>query len=90
MAEFVGTLALAAESYLWRQYTWFGAEKCNYTARALARRCKDNSMDSELQMEDQLGLLIMRTGLECIHSSAEVELNINKAELKRLRTKQIE
>ena len=39
-AESVGRLTLAAESSLWRQYTWFGAEKCNYTARALARRCK--------------------------------------------------
>ena len=80
-------MALAAEGY--GANTWFGAEKSYYTARALARRCKDNSMDSELQMEDQLGLLIMRTGLECIHSSAEVKLSMNKADFKGLRTKQI-
>ena len=29
----------------------------------LLEDAKDNSMDSELQMEDQLGLLIMRTEL---------------------------
>ena len=29
-----------------------------------------------MQMEDQMGLLIMRTELGCIHSSAEVMLSI--------------
>ena len=30
----------------------------------------------KMQMEDQMGLLIMRTELGCIHSSAEVMLSI--------------
>ena len=52
MAEFVGTLALAAESYLWRQYTWFGAEKCNYTGTGLAsvEEQQQNSENSTLAL----------------------------------------
>ena len=62
LAELVGTLALAAESY--GANTWFGAGKSSYNARAdCSKMQKTNNIDSGLQMEDQLGLLIMRTEL---------------------------
>ena len=88
MAKFVWTLDLAAESY--GANTWFGAGKSSYNARAdCSKMQKTNNMDSGLQMEDQLGLLIMRTELGWNHSSAEVKLSMNKADFKGLRTKQI-
>ena len=87
MAKFVWTLDLAAESY--GANTWFGAGKSSYNARAdCSKMQKTNNMDSGLQMEDQLGLLIMRTELGWNHSSAEVKLSMNKADFKGLRTKQ--